>query len=217
MKTITRTDRMESISADEFVWDPNAYIGAHRYIVPALMSLIDDAAPRTILDLGSGDGTLAGLLSQKGYVVTGLEQSESGIALARQAFPSVRFERHDLGTPLPAKDVGRYDCVTSIEVVEHLLLPRKLMEAARQALRPGGLFVLTTPYHGYWKNLALALAGGFDRHWHPLRDFGHVKFFSRATIEQLFRESGFTEIRFQPLGRVSPLARSMLIAGRNPA
>jgi 2-polyprenyl-6-hydroxyphenyl methylase/3-demethylubiquinone-9 3-methyltransferase len=36
---------------------------------------------------------------------------------------------------------------------------------------------VTTPYHGYVKNLALAVTGQLDRHWQPWRDGGHIKFF----------------------------------------
>jgi 2-polyprenyl-6-hydroxyphenyl methylase/3-demethylubiquinone-9 3-methyltransferase len=216
VQSATHTDRMASISAEEFVWDIAGHVDSHDMILPALMPLIESAAPRHILDLGSGNGSLAGLLSGKGYAVTGLEYSQSGIDIARKSFPQVRFEQHDLANRLDADHVGGYDFVISIEVIEHLLLPRKLMEAALQALRPGGLFVLTTPFHGYWKNLALALTGSFDKHWHPLRDFGHIKFFSRATMLELFREYGFTDVRFETLGRIPPLAKSMLVSGCRP-
>jgi 2-polyprenyl-3-methyl-5-hydroxy-6-metoxy-1,4-benzoquinol methylase len=217
VQSATHTDRMASISAEEFVWDIAGHADSHDMILPALLPLIELAAPREILDLGSGNGSLAGLLSSKGYAVTGLEYSQSGIDIARKSFPQVRFEQHDLANSLSADHVNEYDCVISIEVIEHLLLPRKLMEAGLQALRPGGLFVLTTPFHGYWKNLALALTGSFDKHWHPLRDFGHIKFFSRATMLELFREYGFTDVRFETLGRIPPLAKSMLVSGRKPA
>jgi len=103
-----------------------------------------------------------------------------------------------------------------VEVIEHLLLPRRLVEAALSALRPGGLVVLTTPYHGYLKNLALALSNGFDAHWHPLRDFGHVKFFSRHTLLALLEEYGLRALRFSTAGRVPLLAKSMIVSGTAP-
>jgi 2-polyprenyl-6-hydroxyphenyl methylase/3-demethylubiquinone-9 3-methyltransferase len=76
---------------------------------------------------------------------------------------------------------------------------------------------VTTPYHGYLKNLALAVTGSFDQHWAPLRDYGHVKFFSRRTLTQLFEEFGYTDISFRTAGRVPPLAKSMVVTGIKPS
>jgi 2-polyprenyl-6-hydroxyphenyl methylase/3-demethylubiquinone-9 3-methyltransferase len=75
---------------------------------------------------------------------------------------------------------------------------------------------MSTPYHGYWKNLALALTNKFDAHWHPLRDFGHVKFFSRATLSQLASEAGFSVTDFLRVGRIPVLACSMILVALKP-
>jgi 2-polyprenyl-6-hydroxyphenyl methylase/3-demethylubiquinone-9 3-methyltransferase len=126
----------------------------------------------------------------------------------------VPFFLHDLATGLPQEHVAKYDAVISVEVIEHLFLPRTLMSTAASALKPGGIFVLTTPFHGYWKNLALALSNKFDEHWHPLRDHGHIKFFSENTITALFNEYNFQNIQFRSAGRIPILACSMIISGK---
>jgi 2-polyprenyl-6-hydroxyphenyl methylase/3-demethylubiquinone-9 3-methyltransferase len=69
---------------------------------------------------------------------------------------------------------------------------------------------VSTPYHGYLKNLALALSGKLDKHFTALWDGGHIKFFSIATLGQLLREAGFKDLRFVRVGRIPPLAKSML-------
>ena len=58
--------------------------------------------------------------------------------------------------------------------------------------------------------------GKFDAHWHPLRDFGHVKFFSKATLTTLFAEFHFDDIRCTTVGRIPAFARSMVISGKKP-
>jgi 2-polyprenyl-6-hydroxyphenyl methylase/3-demethylubiquinone-9 3-methyltransferase len=209
-----KTDEAVSIASREFEWSEAGSVEAHRYLIPPCVQLLAGAGARKILDLGCGNGEVTGLLASKGFVVEGCDASASGLALARSSFPGVRFFQHDLANPLPEEHSGGYDAVVSLEVIEHLLMPRQLMSNALQALRPGGLFVLSTPFHGYWKNLALALTNKFDDHWHPLRDWGHIKFFSKQTLLQLFKESGFEISAWLPVGRIPIFACSMIVAGR---
>jgi 2-polyprenyl-6-hydroxyphenyl methylase/3-demethylubiquinone-9 3-methyltransferase len=74
--------------------------------------------------------------------------------------------------------------------------------------------VLSTPYHGYLKNLALAVSGKMDAHFTALWDHGHIKFWSRATLATLLREAGFSRVEFLRVGRIPPLAKSMIAVAR---
>jgi len=60
------------------------------------------------------------------------------------------------------------------------------------------------------KNLALALTGKMDSHFTATWDGGHIKFFSIQTLGELIEERGFTELRFHRVGRLAPLAKSMV-------
>src|SRR6202008_4101385 len=104
-----------------------------------------------------------------------------------------RLEQGSVYEPLEAR-FGRFSAVLSLEVVEHLYYPRRLAEAAFALLEPGGTLVISTIYHGYLKNIALAVLGRFDRHVDPLWDHGHIKFWSRRTLAALLTEAGFEDI-----------------------
>lgn len=206
------TDRNSSNAAEEFIWDTDEHTEIHRFITKPIVDRLKAHGARDVLDLGCGNGSFSGLLVENGFNVTGLEHSSSGIQMCRHKHPNVVFDQHDIQCPLPPTYAGLFDAVVSTEVIEHLLLPRKLIENALKALKPGGLLVITTPYHGYWKNLALALTNKFDDHWHPLRDYGHTKFFSKRTIIALFEEYSLSDVRFETVGRISVFARSMIIS-----
>lgn len=69
--------------------------------------------------------------------------------------------------------------------------------------------MVSTPYNGDQKNVALAATGKLDRHFSALWDGGHIKFFSIATLRQLPLESGFLEPRFIRIG-YSAISESMM-------
>lgn len=192
-----------------------AHSHAHAYLLPAIDRILADAGPRTIFDLGCGNGSVAGHLSSR-YAVLGVDYSRQGIEQARAAFPQIRFEHGSAYDDLAGR-YGQFDCVLSLEVVEHLYDPRTFARRMFDLVRPGGTVVISTPYHGYLKNLALAAAGKFDAHFTALWDGGHVKFWSMKTLAALLTETGFVDIRFERVGRVPAFAKSMIaIAGRAP-
>lgn len=211
------TDRLISTRNAEFVWDTEGPTAVHAHVTKPIVSQLTRAQANTVLDLGCGNGWFTAALQRCGFEMVGVDHSHSGIDIASRRHPEVGYRQHDLMQPLAPDLVGRFDAVVSVEVIEHLLLPRKLIEAALTALKPGGLLIVTAPFHGYLKNLALALGGKFDEHWHPLRDYGHVKFFSRSTLIALFAEYGLHDVHFETAGRLPAFARSMIVSGRVPS
>lgn len=202
-----------SRSALAFEWGVEAP-AAHLYLSGPVLKSLQRSGARRVLDLGCGNGTFTAYLVDAGFEVVGIDASASGIRIASGLLPAATFFEHALEESLPPPLHGQFDAVTAVEVVEHLPTPAVLCARAREALRPGGHFVLTTPYHGYLKNLALAVAGQLDRHWEPLRDGGHIKFFSRATVTDLIRREGFDVTGFARVGRIPPLAKSMVVESR---
>jgi 2-polyprenyl-6-hydroxyphenyl methylase/3-demethylubiquinone-9 3-methyltransferase len=107
--------------------------------------------------------------------------------------------------------------VTSLEVVEHVYFPRRYAATLFSLLEPCGTAIVSTPYHGYWKNLALALSGRMDTHYTALWDHGHIKFWSIETLGKLLTDAGFRAIQFRRVGRFPALAKSMIAVACKPA
>jgi 2-polyprenyl-3-methyl-5-hydroxy-6-metoxy-1,4-benzoquinol methylase len=107
-------------------------------------------------------------------------------------------------------------CQDSLEVVEHVYYPRHSAATLFAMVKPGGTAIVSTPYHGYWKNLVLALSGKMDAHFTPLWDHGHIKFWSIKTLGELLREAGFVDLRFEHVGRIPFWGNSMIAIAKKP-
>jgi 2-polyprenyl-3-methyl-5-hydroxy-6-metoxy-1,4-benzoquinol methylase len=179
---------------------------------PVLQQLAQLPAGSRVLDAGCGNGFFSKRLSEHGFEVIGLDLDESGIAHARELFSDIHFEVASLYDGIGDPSGKQFDAVVSLEVIEHLYDPRMFAARVHECLRPGGKFVLSTPYHGYLKNLLIALSGKFDSHVSPLWNGGHIKFWSRQTLSTLLEESGFRVEAFCGAGRLPYLWKSMILA-----
>jgi 2-polyprenyl-3-methyl-5-hydroxy-6-metoxy-1,4-benzoquinol methylase len=154
---------------------------------------------------------MPGCERNRGYEVVGCEPSAESLRVARHAAPELVF--HKLGVDDDPSALGNesFDVAIATEVIEHLVRPRNLTRFAKQLLRPGGHLIISTPYHGYLKNLVLALTNKWDAHLNPFWDGGHLKFWSRKTLSQLLKENGFRIVRFIRSGRLPFVWKSMIV------
>lgn len=191
----------------------------HARFMPNILALCGklDLGAR-VLDVGCGNGFTAGQFLARGCRVVGIDLSQQGIDLARKTYPQGRFELLPADTKV-LENLGEapFDLVISTEVIEHLYAPRAFAYGCFQALRPGGRFICTTPYHGYLKNLLLAVCGKWDAHANPLWDGGHIKLWSRRTLSVLLAETGFQNMQFRGAGRLPFLWMTMVMAADKPA
>jgi SAM-dependent methyltransferase len=110
-------------------------------------TLLEEVPPGAarVLDLGSGDGRLLGLLLDHCPAASGvaLDFSPPMLERLRQRFGGdgrVRVVPHDLERPLP--ELGTFDVAASSFAIHHLPHPRKeaLYREVWGLLRPGGVF-----------------------------------------------------------------------------
>jgi 2-polyprenyl-3-methyl-5-hydroxy-6-metoxy-1,4-benzoquinol methylase len=186
----------------------------HAYILAPLLKILGQKKDRVILDLGCGNGWLANHLIDLGYTAYGTDASVSGIEMAQKKNKE-RFFVQDLTLdelPQPLQAIP-FNTIISTEVIEHLYQPKEYLDLCKKILlqQGGGQLILTTPYHGYLKNLVLAASGKMDKHFTVLWDGGHIKFWSRETLGGLLQEKGFHHIGFTGCGRLPWLWKSMML------
>lgn len=198
----------------DFGFENAAASHSHTYLLKPLLAMLDKDKKQTILDLGCGNGALTRRLIKAGYNIYGTDASEKGIAIARQLYPD-RFAVQNLESDdLPPELHGiKFNTVISTEVIEHLYHPAKLIQFAKKVLlsNGGGELIISTPYHGYLKNLFISLTGKWDSHMPPDWDGGHIKMWSRRTLTRLLEDEGLVIKNFKGCGRFPYLWKSMII------
>src|SRR5215210_5413228 len=120
--------------------------------------LLSEARPgERVLDLGCGAGRFVAALRDAGAEPVGVEIAGAALERARAVVPGadLRLLEPDGSIPL---EHGSIDLVWCSEVLEHVADGTHLLQEARRVLRPGGRLLLTVPYHGRLKALAIALA-----------------------------------------------------------
>jgi 2-polyprenyl-3-methyl-5-hydroxy-6-metoxy-1,4-benzoquinol methylase len=203
----------------EYDYRGNEHEVSHGYLYPVIIKLVGKIPPGSIvLDLGCGNGSFLSMFKQQGWQRHGTDFSVSGISLAKQHYPDINFFVADAQSCVPEimQQCGPVDLILSTEVIEHLYDPRGFLATAFKVLKPGGTLVITTPYHGYIKNIMLAVVGKLDGHFTVTWDHGHIKFWSRKTLTFVLEEAGFKIEKFEGSGRFPYLWKSMVITARRP-
>lgn len=186
------------------------------YVRSTLLSLISKDKNKCILDLGCGNGYFVNYLVSQGYNAYGIDASPSGIALAKKTNPD-RFFIQDLDHNRLPEEIShlKFDTIVSTEVIEHLYNPFTFVSLCKQILdNEKGELIISTPYHGYLKNLMLSVFNQWDVHTNPVAVGGHIKFWSKGTLSKLLSEGGFTVTDFKGCGRMPYFWKSMVIKAR---
>jgi SAM-dependent methyltransferase len=193
-----------------FGWTTDGPELHHHYTTPAIVAFLPTGKPLNIIDVGCGNGYLVNYLSRAGHRVVGIDVAEDGIEIARRTYPHLKFQIHSAYEKLDDLLGMPADAIISSEVIEHLYYPRRFLKNMYAALRPAGYLILTTPYHGYLKNIAISLLNGWDQHHHPEREGGHIKFFSEKSLRRILADQKFGDITFRNAGRVPFFWKSMI-------
>jgi SAM-dependent methyltransferase len=139
-----------------------------------------------ILELGCGHGALLHVLHEAGYSnARGVDGSPEQVAAARKLGIG-KVEQGDVIKVLQAQTANSIDVVVAFDLIEHFSKDEliELVDEVHRVLRPGGTWIIHVPN-------AESPFGGRMRHW----DYTHELAFTRISIAQLLKSSGFSDIR----------------------
>jgi 2-polyprenyl-3-methyl-5-hydroxy-6-metoxy-1,4-benzoquinol methylase len=156
-----------------------------------------------VLDIGCADGSLASVMCNRGSSVVGVDVDLDALKLAGEVTthtaqidldqePSEQLR--DLMSQ-PGIDGRRFDTIVALDVLEHLRSPQEALKAlVAECLAPHGRVILSIPNVAHGSVRLMLLNGSFQYRNYGLLDRTHLRFFTRASVEELLAAAGLTSI-----------------------
>lgn len=165
-----------------------------------------------ILELGAGDGSMAMTLLSSGLKIDSYVASEftqSGVVSLGNNLQQHNAQIIQLSAEeIPDNQIGRYDAVILLAVIEHLIDPLRAMQRIKSTLKPGGFVYLDTPNIAKFSRRIKLLFGRFpstaskdeglltyENSLTDLYDEGHLHYFTfRSLSKMLLERCGFRSV-----------------------
>lgn len=194
-------------AADPDIGSFSFFIDYYKNVRRDVVSMIPGRV-RAVMEVGCAAGETGALLCQKGVeVLIGIEINPFMRSLAEDYYSELIIgdvEDLDL-SHIPEESL---DCVLYPDVLEHLRDPWRVVTRHLRLLRPGGHVVASIPNIRYYKAVHdLVLRGRWDYREAGILDRGHLRFFTRKSIVELFKSSGLNILRIEEITRGSHVLR----------
>jgi len=176
---------------------------------PKLRQFIPLNAGAVVLDFGCGDGKIIKEILElnPNVRVIGLDVSDKALGKASIFLPGVEFQKIVDGRKFPLTD-SSVDLVISSEVIEHIFDIENALSEISRILKVGGRLLLTTPYHGFIKNLLIVFFN-FSKHFNPTGP--HIRFFSKKSLFLCLTKFGLNPIIHGYFGRIYPIPHCIFV------
>ncbi len=145
-------------------WDPNGEFNTLHSVNPLRTSFIQqycDIENKRIVDVGCGGGILSEALAKLGADVVGIDLSQDLIEIAElhslETQVKIDYQRTSAES-LADMSPETFDCVTCMEMLEHVPEPACIVEACSRLVKPGGTIFFST-LNRKWKAWMLAIVG----------------------------------------------------------
>lgn len=213
-------------------WDPHSEFKPLHDINPLRLGWIDEQVGlkgKRVIDIGCGGGILAESMAALGADVTGIDLSEKPLKVAQlhllESGQTVDY-RLIAAEQMAQEQPSRFDCVTCMEMLEHVPDPTSTVSAAAALTKPGG-WVFFSTLNRNPKSFLLAIIGAeYVLNLLPKGTHEYRRFITPAELAAMARDAGLTVAGFigmtyNPFSKVYALSDDVsvnyLVACRKPA
>jgi SAM-dependent methyltransferase len=165
---------------------------------------------KTVLEFGCGEAPLGAALKQRQKCrVVGIEIDPRAAAIARKRIDDVYCgDAREIVAVIREK----FDWIIGGDIVEHIDEPWSFLSDLRKIAAPGGRLLLSIPNIAHAAVVSDLIRGRFDYVYMGLTCVGHLRFFTRRTIEEMLSIAGWTVVEIAPQETVVTRGREELLA-----
>jgi len=183
-------------------WDPNSEFKPLHDINPLRLNFIDQRvqlAGKRVIDIGCGGGILAESMAVRGANVTGIDLSEKPLNVAKlhllesgQQVDYRLISAEDIASEQP----GQFDCVTCMEMLEHVPDPQSTVQACAALAKPGAWLFFSTLNRNP-KSFLFAIVGAeYVLNLLPKGTHEYRRFITPSELSAMARSAGLTVSEF---------------------
>ncbi len=170
---------------------------------------------KSILEFGCGEAPLGEALKRRQKCrVVGVELDRAAAAIARKRIDDVYCG--DV-REIVALLHERFDCIVGGDIVEHLDEPWSFLADLRRICTPGGHLLLSLPNVANASIVGDLLQGRFDYVYMGLTCVGHLRFFTRQTVEEMLTIAGWEVVAIEPQSLPPTDEQARLLGGLRAA
>ena len=199
-------------------WDPNREFKPLHDINPLRLDYIDERvglSGKRVIDVGCGGGILAESMAAKGATVTGIDLSEKPLKVAKlhllETQQTVDY-RLISAEEIAAEQPGTYDCVTCMEMLEHVPDPASTVRACAALAKPGAWLFFSTINRNPKSFLFAIIGAEYILNMLPKGTHEYRRFLTPAELAGKIRDADLTVTEFTGM-TYNPLTKHYALGG----
>lgn len=197
-----QSDNIDQSEIDKFSelasrwWDETSEFKPLHAINPLRLQWIQkhcNLENQNVLDIGCGGGILTESLRKAGAVAKGIDLSKKALQVAKlhslESGIQVEYELIS-AEDLAEKEIGKYDVITCMEMLEHVPNPRSIVQACAKLAKPGATLFFSTLNRNAKSYVMAILGAEYILKMLPKGTHDYSKFIKPSELAEFVRENG---------------------------